>query len=62
MTSAIKDNDSELRQRIVGSTVSFINLIENEVADSVFYKISPLIHYKSFKDILYLIATTKYIP
>ena len=60
MTSAIKDNDSELRQRIVGSTVSFINPIKNVVADSIFYK-SPLIHYKSFKDILYLLATTKYI-
>ena len=64
MSSAIKDSDSELRQRIVGSTVSFINPIENVVAYSVFYifRISPLIHYKSFKDILYLIATTKYIP
>ena len=60
MTSAIKDNDSELRQRIVGSTVSFINPIKYVVADSVF-RISPLIHYKSFKDILYLLATTKYI-
>ena len=43
MTSAIKDNDSELRQRIVGSTVSFINPIENVVAYSVFYKsINPI--------------------
>ena len=38
MSSAIKDNDSELRQRIVGSTVSFINLIENVVVDRTFYK------------------------
>ena len=45
MTSAIKDNDSELRQRIVGSTVSFINPIKNVVADSVLIQnksINPL--------------------